>query len=88
MKAVAKQTSYISAYPLKVLEQSAAAAPESPNSGHLKALLNRKPTPAMRIRVAPMIQPYKLPTVSLPLRLTAPAQQQEPLGNDWFKHYE
>ena len=88
MKAVAKQTSYISAYPLKVLERAMAEAPETPNSGHLKALLTKRTSSPARIRVAPMINPYKVEVNSLPIRPVAPANHQEPIGNDWFKQYE
>jgi len=87
MKAIAKQTTYFSAYPLKVLEQAAASAPETPQSPYLKALLTRKSATVARIRVTPMVNPYKVQVNALPLR-PAPLKQQDPEGREWFNHYE
>lgn len=87
MKAIVRQTNYISAYTLKTLEQAAANAPESPQTAHLKALLNKKASTTTRLRVTPMINPYKLPPEPLSLRTTPPAHK-EPEGGDWFNHYE
>lgn len=87
MKATVKQTNYFSAYPLKVLERAMAEAPESPQRPHLKALLTKKTSPNIRLRVTPMINPYKLPAETPSQRITPPVQK-EPEGGEWFNHYE
>lgn len=72
MKAM-KRSSYISAYPLKVMEQAQAAAndPATRNDdpSYLKELLEERVKSISRIRISPMADPYKAP-VNDPLSRT------------------
>ena len=84
MKSAAKSSSlFYSAYPLKVLEKAAAGS-EHP---HLKALLTAKTKPAMRMRVSPMIDPYRSKPDIATMR-PQPTKNVEPQGGEWFNHYE
>ena len=84
MKSAARSSSlFYSAYPLKVLEKAAAES----NHPHLKALLSAKTKPAMRMRVSPMVDPYRTKPNLDTLR-PAPTRNIEPEGREWFNHYE
>lgn len=60
-----KRSSYISAYPLRVMEEAQAAANEpverSENSHYLNELLASRAKSISRIRISPMSDPYKAP---------------------------
>ena len=88
MKAVAKQTTYISAYPLKVLQQAASHSTETNQSPYLKALISGNARSATtRIRVSPMVNPYKVQVKPLAVR-PAPKDDKSSGNNEWFNHYE
>lgn len=89
MSAVAKQPAFFSAYPLKVLEKAAAQSIESSRSPYLKALLSNNARPATRLRVSPMVNPYKEPLPQVPSkRPSAPAESRVNDSRDWYSHYE
>ena len=50
---------YFSAYRLKTLEESSSLATSTKQSPYLKALLSGKTRTTSRVRVFPMINPYK-----------------------------
>ncbi len=87
MKSAAKSSPlYYSAYPLKVLEQAAASA-EGRQYPHLKAVLSAKTKTLTRMRVSPMVDPYRKKLDITTLR-PAPSKTMEPEGREWFNHYE
>lgn len=87
-----KRTSYISAYPLKTLEQARAAATEPANrdkeSAYLKGLLAGQAKSMSRIRISPMSNPYKAPVNDLTSRMANPSEGINSGKKDWFNHYE
>lgn len=59
-----KRSSYISAYPLKVMEQAMAAnepAERNENSAYMNELLANRAKSVSKIRISPMSNPYKAP---------------------------
>ena len=72
-----KRSSYISAYPLKVMEQAQAAANEpearNENSAYLNELLASRAKSISRIRISPMTDPYQAPVNDPMLRTTIPS---------------
>jgi len=72
-----KRSSYISAYPLKVMEQAIEAANEplerNGNSAYLNELLANRAKSVSRIRISPMSDPYKAPMNDPLSRTTIPS---------------
>jgi hypothetical protein len=72
-----KRSSYISAYPLRVMEQAQAAAAEfaerNGNSAYLNELLANRAKSVSRIRISPMSDPYKAPVNDPLSRITIPS---------------
>ncbi len=85
MKNNMKPSFFYSAYPLKTIEQAALAQGEK--SPHLKALLSPTTKPVNRIRVYPMVNPYKSKDKASTPR-PGRANNVEPEGKDWFNNYE
>jgi len=58
-----KRSSYISAYPLKVMEQAMASAgePSGRQEEALNEMLANRAKSVSRIRISPMADPYKAP---------------------------
>lgn len=88
MKSVVKKPPYISAYPLKALEQAIAATPESLQSPYLQSLLAGKADSPSRLRISPMKANVYPVREELPLRPQTPEAEVKPEGRDWFRHYE
>ncbi|MCG2614638.1 hypothetical protein LZZ85_10110 [Terrimonas sp. NA20] len=67
--------SYISAYPLKVMEQAVAGEPGTRNdqAAYLKELLDSRAKSISRIRVSPMADPYKAPVNDSLIRTSIPS---------------
>ena len=86
MKNNTKPSFYYSPYPLKALKQAAESI-QGPQSSHLKALLSDKTKTTRRIRVYPMVNPYKSKLPDLSPR-QGRAKDIEPIGKDWFSNYE
>lgn len=86
MKSNAKSSLYFSAYPLKAITETTAKT--STDSPYLKAVLSGPSKSNSKMRVFPMINPYKeAATVVLP-RVFKPAKHVEASGDEWFGHYE
>jgi hypothetical protein len=88
MKSNAHPVPYFSAYPLKALNAEPKTAQQSP---YLKAVLSGKSKPISRVRVLPMINPYKQP-VSQQKRV-APHKTNLPKDielsqKEWYNNYE
>jgi len=78
MKSNAHATPYFSAYPLKALNLPAPAS-----NGHTNIQPKRV---ISRLRVLPMINPYKEKRVSIN-KIKLPENIQ-PAGDNWFNNYE
>lgn len=77
---------YFSAYPLKAILQ---ATSEENLSPFLKALLTGKVRSSSRVRVAPMLNPYKeSDTKPRAEKKEAESKDTEPTGEEWYKNYE
>lgn len=87
-----KRTSYISAYPLKTLEQARAEATEPANrneeSAYLKELLTGKAKSMSRIRISPMSNPYKAPVNDAVSRTAIPSEGLNSGNKSWFNQYK
>ncbi|HWC53185.1 MAG TPA: hypothetical protein VG676_06350 [Chitinophagaceae bacterium] len=78
---------YFSAYPLKAILQSASS--EEQKSPFLKALLSGKTRTLSRVRVAPMLNPYKKDVMKPdPGKKEKNKKDVEPTGDEWYKDYE
>ena len=85
MKSNKQSSLYFSAYPLKAIKESS-----SEQSPFLKAILSGKTRTLSRIRVSPMLNPYKVspkPAGTKPEKLKV-NKDIEPTGNEWFNNYE
>lgn len=85
MKSNKQSSLYFSAYPLKAIKESS-----SEQSPFLKAILSGKTRTLSRIRVSPMLNPYKVPSkpVSAKPEKLKVNKDIEPTGNEWFNNYE
>jgi hypothetical protein len=83
MKSTVRSSPYFSAYPLKAIKESTGAATESP---YLKSVLAGRTKASSRVRVLPMINPYRQQNTLF--RPVPPAKEVESSGNEWFNHYE
>jgi hypothetical protein len=84
MKSNASPSLYFSAYPLKA---AAAEQQGTISSPYLKAILCGKTRTLSRVRVMPMINPYK--EVKQPLRLKSNLPNDiELTEKEWYNNYE
>ena len=80
-----KPALYFSAYPLKAIKESSS----SEQSPFLKAILSGKTRTLSRVRVSPMLNPYKKTLKpSAPIKPVNEKKDVEPGGNEWFNNYE
>ena len=76
---------YFSAYPLKAILESTSEE----KSSFLKALLSGKTRSLSRVRVAPMLNPYKKDAASPDSeKKEKKSKDVEPTGEEWYKNYE
>lgn len=87
MKSNATPSLYFSAYPLKALDQ-AAAKPVNGQSPYLKAILSGKTRTLSRVRVLPMVNPYKPGTRPYVPKAGKLPSDIELSQNEWFNNYE
>lgn len=77
---------YFSAYPLKAILQSSSEEEKSP---FLKALLTGKTRSMSRVRVSPMLNPYKQRDAKPESeKKDTTKKETEPTGEEWYKNYE
>jgi len=79
---------YFSAYPLKAVNQEASAKPSSGQSPYLKAVLSGKTRSMSRVRVFPMINPYKQSALSAPKAAGKLPNDIALTEKEWFNNYE
>ena len=84
-----KPALYFSAYPLKAIKESSS----SEQSPFLKAILSGKTRTLSRVRVSPMLNPYKKaykPSSYAPVKPNIEKKDKdvEAGGNEWFNNYE
>ena len=86
MKSSVHTPLYFSAYPLKAVEASEAKS-EHTTSPYLKAILCGKTRTLSRVRVMPMINPYKakLPVI---VRTSVLPNDIELTEKEWYNNYE
>jgi len=89
MKSSDHPSLYFSAYPLKALNPEASAKPSSDQSSpYLKAVLSGKTRTTSRVRVLPMINPYKQPAQSTPKIAGTLPKDIALTEKEWFNNYE
>jgi hypothetical protein len=76
---------YFSAYPLKATNQQPSADQQSP---FLKAILTGKTRTLTRVRVSPMVNPYRGAPKPAPVKNEKLPKDIELSEKDWFKNYE
>lgn len=81
-----KPALYFSAYPLKAIKESSSA--EQSQSPFLKAILSGKTRTLSRVRVSPMLNPYKGSVKPSNTKSNDEKKSIEPGGNEWFNNYE
>jgi hypothetical protein len=86
MNTIVKPSFYFSAYPLKVIKES--SSDKEPESPYLKALLSGKTKTSSRVRVFPMLNPYKGQSDQVPFDTSKLPKDIELTERDWFKNYE
>jgi hypothetical protein len=79
-----KPALYFSAYPLKAIKESST----SEQSPFLKAILAGKTRTLSRVRVSPMLNPYKGTIKPSAQKSKNEKKDVEPGGNEWFNNYE
>lgn len=87
MKRNAKPCFYFSAYPLKAIKEPS-SSDKQPDSPFLKTLLSGKTKTSSRVRVFPMLNPYKGPVTPAPFEADKLPKDIELTEKDWFKNYE
>ena len=88
MKRNARSTPYFSAYPLKALQDEASAKSSQTESPYLKLVLSGKTKTLSRVRVFPMVNPYRknmLPVIPDENKLIKDIELVE---KEWFNNYE
>ena len=85
MKSNKQSSLYFSAYPLKAIKESS-----SEQSPFLKAILSGKTRTLSRIRVSPMLNPYKvtIKPAGMKTERVKVSKDIEPTSNEWFNNYE
>jgi hypothetical protein len=86
MNSIAKPSFYFSAYPLKVIKES--ATDTEPGSPYLKALLAGTTKTSSQGRVFPMINPFNKQFVPAPPDAGKLPKDIELTEKDWFNNYE
>jgi hypothetical protein len=88
MKSNVQSTLYFSAYPLKALRDKASAKPSSTQSPYLKAILSGKTRTLSRVRVFPMVNPYRRSSVPVIPDASKLPKDIELTEKEWFNNYE
>ncbi len=88
MKSGDQPSLYFSAYPLKALNQESSVKPSEGQSPYLKAILSGKTRTMSRVRVFPMINPYRL-SATIKTKTTEQLPTDIALTEkEWFNNYE
>jgi len=84
-----KPSLYFSAYPLKALNPEGSAKSSSGQSPYLKAILSGKTRSMSRVRVLPMINPYRQSnTPVMPRKDEKMPKDISLIQREWFNNYE
>lgn len=86
MKSTIKSSFYFSAYPLKVIKDT--AQDKEPSSPYLKALLSGSTKMPRRAKVFPMINPYSKQFTPVPPDTEKLPKDIELTEKEWFNNYE
>ncbi len=87
MKTTINSSPYFSAYPLKVMTNEPSAIPSTNQSPYLKAILSGRTRTLSRVRVFPMINPYRKTSTVTPENSKLP-KDIELTEKEWFNNYE
>ncbi len=87
MKTNTQATLYFSAYPLKALKQENSPPSSTSQSPYLKAILSNKTGTVSRVRVLPMISPYR-PSLRAIAKESKLPNDVELTQREWFNNYE
>jgi len=88
MKSNSQPSLYFSAYPLKALNQETSAKPSNSHSPFLKAILSGKTRTMSRVRVLPMVNPYRQTTAPGTTKESKLPKDIELTEKEWFNNYE
>ena len=88
MKSGDQPSLYFSAYPLKALNQGASAKPSEGKSPYLKAILSGKTRTISRVRVFPMINPYRQSALAKTKTTEQLPKDIALTEKEWFNNYE
>lgn len=88
MKSNVISTPYFSAYPLKVITEHTATIPTTNHSPYLKAILSGKARTLSRVRIFPMINPYKKSSIPVTPEVDSIPNDIERTVKEWFNNYE
>jgi hypothetical protein len=89
MKSNAQTSLYFSAYPLKAFDKEDSAKPSTGQSPYLRAMLSSKTRTMSRVRIFPMVNPYRLTVKSvIPPAVNKLSKHAEPDEKEWFNNYE
>jgi len=88
MKSSAQSNFYFSAYPLKALKEDNSSKPSNEPSPYLKAILSGKTRTLSRVRVFPLINPYRKSSIPEQKNTSKLPNDIELTEKDWFNNYE
>jgi len=88
MKNNVSPTRFFSAYPLKEFVEKSTEVPASNHSPYLKAILSGKTRTLSRVRVFPMINPYKKSSTPVIVKTNDLPNDVESSEKEWFNNYE
>ena len=87
MKSNANPSFYFSAYPLKAIKQASSSTETT--SRYLKSILSGKTRSVNRVRVLPMVNPYKSIKNYKPVTKPSPKSEDVKLNEGgWYNNYE
>jgi len=88
MKNNVSPTRFFSAYPLKEFVEKSTEVPASNHSPYLKAILSGKTSKVSRVRVFPMINPYRKSSTPIKPEKNEITSDIELSEKEWFNNYE
>jgi len=88
MKTNINSTPFFSPYPLKALTGQSSEIPASNHSPYLKAILSGKTSKVSRVRVFPMINPYRKSSTPIKPEKNEITSDIELSEKEWFNNYE
>ena len=88
MKSNARSNFYFSAYPLKAVSDDNAGKPSTELPSYLKAILSSKTRTLSRVRVFPLVNPYRETSIPVTPETSKVPNDIELTEKEWFNNYE